>query len=136
MTFSRDIQLVCLGTLAMLLLYTLWLSRYRQLDAHVTARWVLMQCAAIFAIILWRGLPIFEFTSKLQDRQLLLVTTVLFFAFIAFLMLDLLVRISKQTEQIKRLAQELAIQRLRIDGTVPLEQQALPADTESLPASR
>ncbi len=117
-TFARDIQLVCLGTIAALLLYTLWLSRYRGLDAHVTVRWVLVQCAAILAIILWRWLPIFGFTSKLQDRQLLLVTTVLFFAFVTFLMLDMLVRISRQTEQIKKLTQELAIQRLRIDEVV------------------
>jgi HAMP domain-containing protein len=87
-------------------------------------RWALIQGVAILAIITWRWLPIFGFTSKLQDRQLLLVMTVLFFAFVAFLMLDLLVRISRQTDQIKRLTQELAIQRLRIDGIVPSQVQS------------
>jgi hypothetical protein len=116
MTFARDIQIVCMGALAILLLYTLWLSRYRGLDTHVTVRWVLVQCGAMLAIVLWKWLPIFEFTSQLQDRQLLLVVTVLIFAFTAFLMLDLLVRISKQSVQIKKLVQELAIQRLRQDS--------------------
>jgi hypothetical protein len=121
MAFARDIQIACLAALALLLCYTLWLSRYRGLDSHVTVRWVLVQCAAIFAVVLWKWLPIFEFTSQLQDRQLLLVTTVLMFTFVAFLMLDLLVRISRQSVQIKKLTQELAIQRLRIDSVAAPE---------------
>jgi Uncharacterized conserved protein (DUF2304) len=132
MTFAGDIQLVCMGALAILLFYTLWLSRYRGLDTHVTVRWVLVQCAAMLAIILWRSLPIFEFTSRLQDRQLLLVVTVFIFAFTAFLMLDLLVRISRQSVQIKRLVQELAIQRLRLDSVAPLETPPMRPETTSL----
>jgi hypothetical protein len=119
--FSQDVQLVCLAMLGLLLFYTLWLSRYRGLDAHVTVRWVLVECAAIFTIVVWRWLPFFEFTSGLQDRQLLLVVTVVFFAFIAFLVLDTLVRLSRHTEQIKKLTQELAIQRVRIDGVAEPE---------------
>jgi hypothetical protein len=126
--FAEDVQLVCLGTFALLLLYTLWLSRYRGLDAHMTVRWALVQCAALFAVGLWRWLPIFGFTSRLQDRQLLLLTMVLFFAFVTFLMLDILVRISKQTGQLKKLTQELAIQRLRVDGIIPAEGPSQPAD--------
>lgn len=121
MAFARDIQIACLAALALLLCYTLWLSRYRGLDSHVTVRWVLVQCAAIGAVVLWKWLPIFELTSQLQDRQLLLITTVLMFTFVAFLMLDLLVRISRQSVQIKKLTQELAIQRLRIDSVPATE---------------
>jgi hypothetical protein len=116
MTFARDIQLVCITALSGLLVYTLWLSRYRGLDAHVTVRWVLVQCVAIFAVLLWQFLPIFAFTSQLQDRQLLMMMAVLAFAFIAFLILDLLVRFSRQSVQIKKLVQELAIQRMRLDA--------------------
>jgi hypothetical protein len=114
--FSHDVQLVSLGMLILLLLYTLLLSRYRGLDAHVTVRWVLVQGAAILTVLLWRWLPLFQFTSGLQDRQLLLLMTVVFFAFTAFFMLDTLVRISRHTNQIKRLTQELAIQASRIDA--------------------
>ena len=130
-TFATEIQIVCMSTLAILLFYTLWLSRYRGLDTHVTVRWVLVQCAAMLAIVLWKWLPIFEFTSRLQDRQLLLVVTVLIFAFTAFLMLDLLVRISRQSIQIKKLVQELAIQSLRLDSVAPFEN--LPKRAETTP---
>jgi hypothetical protein len=130
MAFARDIQLVCMTALAGLLVYTLWLSRYRGLDAHVTVRWVLVQCVAIFAILLWQWLPIFQFTSQLQDRQLLLMMTVLVFAFIAFLILDLLVRVSRQSVQIKRLVQELAIQRMRLDAVAPPEKSPICANTQ------
>jgi hypothetical protein len=129
--FAQDIQIVCLSALAILLLYTLWLSRYRGLDAHLTVRWVLVQCAAIVAVIVWRSLPIFSFTSRLQDRQLLLIMTVLFFAFVSFLMLDILVRIPKQNNQIKKLTQELAIQRLRIDGVGSLQSIGTESGTSS-----
>jgi hypothetical protein len=114
--FSGEVQLVCLVALVALLLYTLWLARYGGLNAHVTVRWVIVQIAAILCVLLWRWLPFFEFTSTLQDRQLLLLITVIFFAFTAFLVLDTLVRISRHTEQIKKLTQEVAIQRVRIDG--------------------
>jgi hypothetical protein len=114
--FSHDVQLVSLGMLILLLLYTLLLSRYRGLDAHVTVRWVLVQGAAILTVLLWRWLPLFQFTSGLQDRQLLLLMTVVFFAFTAFFMLDTLVRLSRHTDQIKRLTQELAIQASRLDA--------------------
>jgi hypothetical protein len=131
-TFARDVQIVCMGALAILLFYTLWLSRYRGLDSHVTVRWVLVQCAAMLAIVLWKWLPIFEFTSRLEDRQLLLVVTVLIFAFTAFLMLDLLVRISRQSVQIKKLVQELAIQSLRLDSVAPFEAPPMRAETTSM----
>jgi Uncharacterized conserved protein (DUF2304) len=131
MKFAQDIQLVCMTALAGLLVYTLWLSRYRGLDAHVTVRWVLVQCVAIFAILLWQLLPIFEFTSQLQDRQLLLMVTVLVFAFVAFLILDLLVRISRQSVQIKKLVQELAIQRMRLDAVDPPERSQI-CDSEQV----
>jgi hypothetical protein len=118
--FAGDIQIVCLGSLAVLIVYTLWLSRYRGLDGHLTVRWLLIQGAALLTIIFWRWLPIFSLTSALQDRELLLMVTVLLFAFVVFLMLDLLVRSSRHSAQIKRLTQELAVQRERIDRLDPI----------------
>jgi Uncharacterized conserved protein (DUF2304) len=118
-TFAGDIQIVCLGTLAFLIIYILWLSRYRGLDGHLTVRWLLLQGAALLTIMFWRWLPFFSLTSSIQDRELLLMITVLLFAFVTFLMLDLLVRSSRQSAQIKMLTQELAIQRERIDRIAP-----------------
>jgi len=118
-SFARDIQIVCFGTLVFLALYTLWLSRYRGLDGHLTVRWLLLLGAALLTILFWRYLPFFSVTSNLQERELLLMVTVLLFGFVVFLMLDLLVRSSRQSAQIKRLTQELAIQRERIDRISP-----------------
>ena len=120
-TFAADIQIVCLGSLSLLIVYTLWLSRYRGLDGHLTVRWLLLLGGALLTIIFWRWLPFFNLTSSLQERELLLMITVLLFAFVVFLMLDLLVRNSRQAAQIKRLTQELAIQRARIDSIAPEE---------------
>lgn len=118
-SFVGHIQIVCLATLALLIVYTLWLSRYRELDGHLTVRWLLIQVTALLTIAFWRWLPFFTVTSTLQERELLLMITVLQFAFVVFLMLDLLVRSSRQSMQIKRLTQEVAIQRTRIDAIAP-----------------
>jgi hypothetical protein len=118
-SFAADVQIVCLGSVLLLIVYTLWLSRYRGLDGHLTVRWLLLLGGALGVVVFWRLLPFFSVTSSLQDRELLLMVTVLLFAFVVFLMLDLLVRSSRQASQIKRLTQELAIQRARIDTIVP-----------------
>lgn len=110
-TFSFTVQSVCFGALALLFVYTLWLMRTGHLNAHVTVRWVLAESAAFLAVLLWRGLPLFSVTSTLGDRELLVVLAVVFFVFIAFLILDCLVRISTHTHQIKLLTQELALLR-------------------------
>jgi hypothetical protein len=110
-TFSFAVQSVCLGVLTLLLGYTLWLMRSGRLNAHVTVRWVLAEGAAFMAVLLWRWLPLFSVTSTLGDRELLVVLAVVFFALIAFLILDCLVRISTHTHQIKLLTQELALLR-------------------------
>lgn len=116
MTPSFAVQSVCLGVLALLFLYTLWLMRSGRLNAHVTVRWILAESAAFFAVLLWKWLPMFGFTSTLGDRELLMVLAVVFFALIAFLMLDCLVRISTHTHQIKLLAQEVALTRERAES--------------------
>jgi hypothetical protein len=110
-TFSFTVQSVSIGVLTLLFGYTLWLMRAGRLNAHVTVRWVLAESAAFLAVFLWRWLPFFGVTSTLGDRELLVVLAVVFFVFIAFLILDCLVRISTHTHQIKRLTQELAILR-------------------------
>ena len=118
-SFASDIQLVCLGSLSLLIVYTLWLSRYRGLDGHLTVRWLLIQGGALLTVMFWRWLPVFSITSSMQERALLLMVTVLMFTFVVVLMLDLLVRSSRQSAQIKRLTQELGVQRARVDKLAP-----------------
>lgn len=110
-TFSFTVQSICFGALALLFGFTLWLMRTGRLNVHVTVRWVLAESAAILAVLLWRWLPLFSVTSTLGDRELLVILAVVFFVFIAFLILDCLVRISTHTHQIKLLTQELALLR-------------------------
>lgn len=110
-TFSLVVQSVCIGALVILIGYTLWLMRTGRLNAHVTVRWVLVEGLALMAVLLWPALPLFKFTSVLGDRELLVILAVIFFVFIAFLILDCLVRISTHTHQIKLLTQELALLR-------------------------
>ena len=109
---------ICLGVLAMLFAYTLWLMRSGRLNAHVTVRWILAEGAAFVAVSLWQWLPLFGFTSTLGDRELLMVLAVVFFALIAFLMLDSLVRISTHTHQIKLLTQEVALLRAQLEQSL------------------
>lgn len=115
MSFSFTVQGICLGVLGLLFIYTLWLMRTGRLNAHVTVRWILAEGAAFLAVLLWKWLPLFGFTSALGDRELLMVLAVVFFALVAFLMLDSLVRISTHTHQIKLLTQEVALLRESVD---------------------
>ena len=110
-SFSVAVQSACLAALGALLVYTLGLMRSRRLSAHVTVRWMLVEVAAILAVLLWGRLPFIAYTSSLDDRELLVILAVLFFGLIAFLMLDSLQRISTNTTQIRRLAQEVALLR-------------------------
>ena len=116
MSSSFTVQSLCLGVLALLFIYTMWLMRSGRLNAHVTVRWILAEGAAFAAVCLWQWLPLFGFTSTLGDRELLMVLAVVFFALVAFLMLDSLVRISTHTHQIKLLAQEVAMLRERAES--------------------
>jgi len=113
-SFSFAVQSICLVVLTALLVYTLALMRTGRLNAHVTVRWVLAEVAAIGAVLLWGRLPVIAYTSTLGDRELLVVLAVLFFGFIAFLMLDSLQRISAQSAQVRRLTQELALLREQV----------------------
>ena len=125
-SFATDIQVACVATLTLLIVYTLFLTRYRGLDGHLTVRWLLVLGTALLTIVFWRWLPFFGLTSALQERELLLMVTVLLFALVVVLMLDLLVRSSRQSAQIKRLTQEVAIQRERTDEGHCTAQERLP----------
>lgn len=116
MSSSFTVQSICLGVLALLFLYTLWLMRSGRLNAHVTVRWILAEGAAFLAVLLWQWLPLIGITSTLGDRELLMVLAVVFFALISFLMLDSLARISTHTHQIKLLTQEVAILRNTVES--------------------
>lgn len=113
-SFSFSVRSICLGLLISLMAYTLWLMRTGRLNAHVTVRWILAEGLAILAVLLWGGLPLIQYTSTLGDRELLVVLAVVFFALLAFFILDCLVRISTHTHQIKQLSQELALLRQQI----------------------
>lgn len=125
--FSSGVQIICLGALGALLVYTLALVRIGRLSARVTVSWILADLVAIAAILLWGRLPVIAYTSALGDRELLIVLAVLFFSYIAYLMLDSLQRISAQSAQIARLAQHVAL--LEEARTAPSErsQQDAPA---------
>ena len=107
--FSWGVQLVCLAALGSLLVYTLTLVRLGRLSARVTVSWILADLVAVAALLLWGRLPVIGYTSTLGDRELLVVLAVLFFSYLAFLMLDSLQRISGQSAQIARLAQQIAL---------------------------
>lgn len=116
MSSSFTVQSICLGVLALLFIYTLWLMRSGRLNAHVTVRWILAEGAAFIAVLLWQWLSLIGVTSTMGDRELLMVLAVVFFALISFLMLDSLMRISTHTHQIKLLTQELAILRNSVES--------------------
>jgi hypothetical protein len=116
--FSWTVELVCLGALGALLVYTLALVRRGRLSARVTVSWIVADLVAMAAILLWGRLPVFAFTSTLGDRELLVLLAVLFFSYLAWLMLDSLQRISAQSTQITRLTQQLALLQEAV-GTPP-----------------
>jgi hypothetical protein len=125
--FSWGVQLVCLAALGSLLVYTLTLVRLGRLSARVTVSWILADLVAIAAILLWGRLPFIGYTATLGDRELLVVLAVLFFSYLAFLMLDSLQRISGQSAQIARLAQQIALLQEAAAAPAARPAQALPA---------
>lgn len=122
-TFSAAVQAVSLVALGSLLVYTLALVRMGRLSAHLIVSWIVAELLAIIAVLLWGRLPLMSFTSSLGNRELLVVLAVVSFSFIAYLMLDSLQRISQQSAQITRLAQEFAL--LRAETTRPALDHAL-----------
>lgn len=117
--FLGSVQITGVILLCGLLAYTLRLVRSGRLSPHLALHWVLASSAAIVAVLLWRWLPLFRFTSAMGDRELLMALAVIFFVLVAFLMVDLLVRISAHTGHIKRLAQELALLRTQVESVLP-----------------
>lgn len=115
--FSWGVQLVCLAALGSLLVYTLALVRVGRLTARVTVSWILADLIAIAAILLWGRLPVITYTSALGDRELLLVLAVLFFSYVAYLMLDSLQRISAHSAQIAHLTQQVALMQEAATGS-------------------
>ena len=59
-------------------------------------------------------LPVISYTSRLNDREMLVILAVIFFGLISFLILDALSRISTHTRQLKVLTQEVALLRENI----------------------
>lgn len=114
-----NVRTLSIALMCGLVAYTLWLLRSERLSAHIAVRWVLAECIAMAAFLLWQWLPLFRYTSSIGDRELLMVLAVIFFVLVTFLMLDSLVRISAQNLQIKRLAQEFALLQDRFERAHP-----------------
>ena len=114
-----EVKFVSVALLCGLVAYTLWLLRSERLSAHIGVRWVLAECAAVAAFLLWQWLPLYRYTSAMGDRELLMVLAVIFFVLVTFLMLNSLVRISTQNAQIKQLAQEIALLREQVESEQP-----------------
>ena len=114
-SFSIMVRFTCVVVLGCLIAYTLFLMRSNKLNAHITVRWILAEGAAVLMVFLWGMLPFIGYTSSLSDRELLVVLAVIFFCFIAYLILDSLVHISTHTRQIKVLTQELALLRESVE---------------------
>ena len=104
-----NLQNFCLAVLLALIFYSIWLIRTQRLNAHIVYSWIIVEGFALIAIIFWKWLPIFGYTSVMDDRSLLMLLATFFFALIAYLMLDCLSRISKLDKKCLRLIQELAI---------------------------
>ena len=113
-SFSFAVQSISLLVLGSLLIYTVALMRSGRLSAFISVRWIIVEAAAIVAVLVWGRLPLIAFTSSLGDRELLVVLAVLFFGMVAFLMLDSLQRISEHDGRLRRLTQELALLRERL----------------------
>ena len=115
MIFSPSVLALCLFALFALTLYTFLLLRAGKLTPHITLRWLLTEGVAIVAVILWGRLPFISMTSMLNDRELLVVLAVIFFSLFIFLILESQKYISKHTNQIRRLSQEIALLRAQLE---------------------
>ncbi|MBF0527695.1 MAG: hypothetical protein HQK55_00205 [Deltaproteobacteria bacterium] len=116
MTFSTLVLSVSLSILLLLLLYTLWLLRSGLLSPHVTVRWVLVEGFAMLSILLWGRLAFIRVTSALNDRELLVILAVIFFALFSFLVIESMVLISSNRNQLRRVTQELALLKSKQQG--------------------
>ncbi len=112
--FSSSILGVSLVVLLVLLGYTLLLLRSGQLSPHLAVKWVLTELLIILSVLLWGKLPLFVFTSQIEDRAMMVMLAVLFFVFVVYLILDCLIQISTHTNQIKKLTQEIALLRAEL----------------------
>lgn len=106
-----EVQTASLIALALLLCYTLWLWRYRGLDRHLAFRWAFLQFGTMLALALLSIPAVRKLVSHLKETELLLILAVLTFGFVAFLIFDLLLKISSQSAQLEKLSLALALQR-------------------------
>lgn len=135
-SFSFAVQSTCLVVLGSLLVYTVALMRSGRLSAFITVRWIIAEAAAVLAVLVWGRLPVIGFTSRLGDRELLVILAVLFFGLITFLMLDSLQRISDHSGQLRRLTQEVALLHARLAATAGSDAGARTPEPLASPAPR
>ena len=121
MTFSAPVLFICVAALFLLAAYTAFLLRKGKLTPQVTMRWLLASIVSIAAVLFWGRLPFISFTANLNDREMLVVLTIIIFVFFSFLILECLSIISKHTNQIRRLTQEIALMKAQ-NGTAPSHQ--------------
>lgn len=108
-------NIVCQLFVLVLLFYTLWLVRSERLNSHIAVTWILVELLILLGFWLWKFSPFYVITSKLNDRELMMLLAVFIISLIIFLMLDILTKSSKHAHQIKCLTQEVALLRNEVD---------------------
>jgi hypothetical protein len=113
MTSFSFLLLVCIGLFFTSLLYIFWLLRSGKIISPIAVKWIFLDIIAIIVILGWGRLPFIRFTRGLSDREMLVLLACIFFVFLSLVILECMILISKQTNQIRHLAQELALLKLR-----------------------
>lgn len=99
--------------IVLILLHTLHLVRSNRLSAHLAISWIVTEGAFLLLCIFdW---PLELARSFFGEGNTLLGAFLLGIAWMAFLMLDSLTRISAVTGKLKEVNQELALLRERVD---------------------
>ena len=108
-----QLRLLGIVLIALILLHTLHLIRTNRLGAHLAISWVVTEVAFLLLCIFdW---PLELARSFFGEGNTLIGAFLLGIAWMAFLMLDTLTRISSVTGKLKEVNQELALLRERVD---------------------
>ena len=110
---SSPIRWIGVSVILLLLLYTLFLLRFRKLDAQHAMSWLLAELGTIFLLIFD---PILILIIRLIGENNIVYSIFLFgFVWLVSIMLDLLVRLSSISNKLRVINQELALLKERFD---------------------
>lgn len=112
---TNVLQLHTLSIIFILLvfLYTIHLVRTNKLSAHLAISWIVTELA--FLVLSLSDSWLSHIRSTLGEQNSLLAPSLFGLAWLAFLTLDSLTRISSLTFKLKEVNQEVAILRERLD---------------------